>query len=161
MKSTRNIPTYTPDVIADVIVDDVPEIYSNLVQPRDNFPKTGLLFYAKAPGLVDTIGLSVEVMYPQLSPAVQSIVSADGGMTKRTDAEIIALLAASPLLNVPGGDIYGDAVDDIWVIYADGQAPSEAAERRLWKYLFDTRFEPLYDNGEPMLDNGFQIYEVV
>lgn len=121
-------------------------------------PRTGLLFYAKAPAMVDTIGLSIGEMYPQLSPAVQSIVSADGGMTKRTDADIVALLAADLLLNAPGGDIYGDAVDDIWMIYADGQAPVESAERRLWKYLFDTRFEPLYIDGEAFLVDNKQLY---
>jgi hypothetical protein len=77
-------------------------------------PKAGLLFYAKAPGLVDTIGLSV-ADYAKLGPIVQAIVSADGGTTLRTTAEIVALMAASDNLNQ--FNMLGDPLRNIWAIF--------------------------------------------
>jgi len=65
-------------------------------------PRTDLLFYARYPGLVDTIGLSIAVVYPQVDPALRSIISADGGTTWRDGAEIVTLALASPLLNAEG-----------------------------------------------------------
>jgi len=87
------------------------------------------------------------------------IISADGGATKRADADIVALALASYYLNIAGGTLYGDAEFGI-VLYAYGLQPIESAERRLWYKLFGTQFSIMTDNGETMYDNGQPIYEV-
>jgi len=124
----------------------------------DSLPLTGLAFKALvSTGLIDSIGKSISELYPLVDPLLQSIISADGGVTQRPDSEIVALTLASPYLNIAGGTLYGDAVFGI-VLYADGLQPTESAERRLWKKVFDTRFEPLYVDGGALLINGYQLY---
>jgi surface protein len=61
--------------------------------------KANLIFYAKTPGMVDSIGLSISELYPLVDPALRAIISADGGTTKRADADIVTAALASPLLN--------------------------------------------------------------
>ena len=75
-------------------------------------PSSGLVFKALASnGLVDTIGKSIAEVYPLTDPALRSIISADGGATKRDDAEIVTLALASPLLN--GSTMCGSAEEGI------------------------------------------------
>jgi len=67
---------------------------------RTNFPRTGLLFCARYPGLVDTIGLSASD-YLLIDPALRSIFFVDS-TTLRDTAEALTIALASPLLNAEG-----------------------------------------------------------
>lgn len=76
----------------------------------------GAVFRTGADG-IDTIGIPISELYPLVDPALQSIISADGGVTKRADAEIVALALASPYLNLD--TMIGSAEKGV-VIYAVG-----------------------------------------
>jgi hypothetical protein len=76
-----------------------PRAAPNAVHGGSTLPGTGLIWYAKAPGMVDSIGLLIEELYPLVDPALRTIISADGGTTKRDDADIITAALASALLN--------------------------------------------------------------
>lgn len=73
------------------------------VSVRDGFyeylSRVGLVYLARYPDLTDSIGLSIEELYPLVDPALRTIISADGGTTKRDDADIVTAALASPLLN--------------------------------------------------------------
>lgn len=87
-------------IIPKIIPKLGPKVYDKYsFNLSDTFPRTGLIFYVKAPGLVDTIGLSIAELYPLVDPALRQIISADGGTTKRDDADIILGLVNSGLLN--------------------------------------------------------------
>jgi len=62
----------------------------------------GAIFNAKNINgvMTDVIGLSISELYPLVDPALRSIISADGGATKRADEDIVTLALASPLLNL-------------------------------------------------------------
>lgn len=66
---------------------------------RSGIPNRGDAVFATRSDGIDYIGLSISELYTLVDPALQSIVSADGGVTRRSDADIWALMLASPLLN--------------------------------------------------------------
>ena len=96
-----------------------------------------LLFYAKAPGMVDSIGLSISELYPLVDPALRSILSADGGVTRRLDADIVTLALASPLLNT--GKMIGSVANGV-AIYATGT--SDAVLKKACKVLHSVYYPP-------------------
>jgi len=82
-------------------------------------PRTGLLFFAKAPGLVDSIGLPIAEFWAQCPVAHRSIYSADG--TAWYDAAtIITNIEASAELN-NGGELGGSPANGYFQ-YLDGTA---------------------------------------
>lgn len=83
----------------------------------NTIPRTGLLFYAKAPGMADSIGLLIT---PDQVPAEYRSVFFNGE-TLRSPAEILALALASPYLNM--GYMIGSAEFGI-VLYAIGTPQS-------------------------------------
>lgn len=119
-------------------------------------PTEGLLFKILYPNIVDTIGLLIT--RDQVDESIADIFF--NGETKRDDADIVILALASPLLNEPGGTLYGDADAGV-LLYAIGAQPVESAERRLWKYLFDTQFEPLYVDSNVLKINNYAVYAEV
>jgi hypothetical protein len=72
-----------------------------LMHRSSGVPRSGLLMLLlKRNGSVtDTIGLSIAELYPLVDPALRTIISADGGATKRDDADIVTAALASSLLN--------------------------------------------------------------
>ena len=79
--------------------------------------------------MTDVIGLSISELYPLVDPLLQSIISADGGVTKRADADIVALALASPYLNLL--TMIGSAEKGI-VFYAVGTARAVLDKALSW-----------------------------
>jgi len=91
-------------------------------------PRTGLLFFAKAPGLVDTIGLSVDDYL--LVPAAHRSIFFINETTMNSE-EMINDIEASALLN-DGGELVGSE-EKGYAQYADGT--TEATLRRAYRYF--------------------------
>lgn len=77
------------------------------------------------PNLIDNIGKSISELYPLVGPLVGPIVSADGGTTKRADADIVTLALASDHLN----QFNMDGVAGRFVAIYDKDAPFAALEQ--------------------------------
>ncbi len=79
--------------------------------------------------MVDTIGKSISELYPLVDPALRSIISADGGATRRADADIVSLALASPSLNL--GTLFSNAAGEI-VLYAYDTADAVLTRAYRW-----------------------------
>lgn len=93
-------------------------------------PRTGLIFYAKAPVMVDSIGLSAAALWAALPTTHRSIYLVDEN-TLRSAETIIANIEASDYLN-DGGELTG-SVTKGYAQYEDGT--SEAVLRRAYRYF--------------------------
>lgn len=120
---------------------------------KDKIPLENCVMLLK--GATDYIVLSVSD-HALLDPYWQAFFF-DDPTTPKTDVTAADVIA-DPNINIPGGNVFYSATRNNIVIY--GPSPIESAERRLWRYEFGTQFELMTDNGEPMLDNGQQMYEV-
>jgi len=96
----------------------------------NTLPRTGLDWYAKAPGMVDIIGLSVSEFYAACPVAHRSIYSADGSVFYDA-ATIIANIEASAELN-DGGELVGSVAKG-YAQYADGTV--ESVLRKAYRYF--------------------------
>lgn len=73
---------------------------------QSGVPGDPIALWMERDGFADSgIGLSISELYPLVDPVLQSIVSADGGTTKRDDADIVALALVSAYLNY--GTMFG------------------------------------------------------
>lgn len=112
-------------------------------------PRSGLVFYAKAPGMVDTIGLLIT--NDQVRTELRALFF--DGATKYGDATIAANIAASPgLLNIY--ELIGEN-DVAYALYAIGTP--QATLNRAIRYFYS---RALFVNSEPLLIDG-EILEVV
>jgi len=82
-------------------------------------PRTGLIWYAKAPGMVDSIGLSASELWAALPAEHRSIYLVDEN-TLRSAEDIITNIEASEYLN-DGGELVGTEVKG-YAQYEDGTA---------------------------------------
>jgi hypothetical protein len=94
----------------------------------NRLPRSGLLFYAKAPGMVDIIGLSVSDYL--LVPAEHRSIYFVDETTMRAAETIITNIEASEFLN-DGGEL-GGSVAKGYFQYLDGTA--EAILRRAYRW---------------------------
>lgn len=81
-------------------------------------PSTELIFYAKAPEMVDSIGLSANALWAALPTTHRSIYLVDEN-TLRSAGTIITNIEASEYLNAEGGTLKGLATKS-YAQYADG-----------------------------------------
>lgn len=116
-----------------------PAVHSPMGPGGPTLPRAGLLFYAKAPGMVDTIGLLITP--DQLPAELQSIFF--DGETRRDDADIVTLMAASAYLN-SNGLMFGSSIKNIWLLY--GNQLSGRNKLKLYKWMF-----PYSDDGLEVL----------
>jgi hypothetical protein len=102
-------------------------------------PRTGLIFYAKAPGMTDSIGLSI-ANYASVPAELQSIFFIDEN-TLRPTADAYALARVSEYLNM--GEMVGRGEGRGIALYADGTA--ESVLEKACKYFHVTYGEQYYD----------------
>lgn len=124
---------------------------------RNRLPTTGLLLkITRDPvtgEMIDTIGLLI-TSYALLDPYWQQFFFDDPETLKAgvTVDDIIA----DPNINIPGGNVFYSDIRDVIAVYAP--SPTEAAERKLWGYMFDTQFEPVYVDGSLLTINNLPLY---
>ena len=119
-------------------------------------PRTNLIMLIRKIGDVltpDCIGLLIT--RDQVDESFADIFF--NGAAKRADAASVTLALASDDLNTAGGTLYGSANFGI-ALYAIGSQPVEASERRLWRKIFGTQFEPFYVDGVVLQVDGNSIY---
>lgn len=83
----------------------------------NTLPSAGLLFKALAPGLIDTIGLSVSD-YLLVPEELRDIFYIDP-LTRRSDVDTLARIKISPYLNI--SELVGCS-QKVFALYADGTA---------------------------------------
>ena len=110
-----------------------------LLRSSSSIPRAGLLFYAKAPGMVDSIGLSTGD-YASVPAELRSIFYIDE-TTLRPTADTYALARVSEYLNM--GEMVGRGESRGIALYADGTA--EAILIKACRYLRVTFGEQYYD----------------
>jgi hypothetical protein len=93
-------------------------------------PKDGLICYAKAPGLTDSIGLSAAALWAALPITHRSIYLVDEN-TLRSGEAIITNIEASEYLN-DGGELVGTEAKG-YAQYEDGT--SEEVIRRAFRFF--------------------------
>ena len=103
-------------------------------------------------GGVDTVGLSVDD-YDSLDTYWQSVFFSDSSTPLDVAWDDIV---NDPNTNTQGGQVFYSADRDIIVIYSS--SPEESAERKLWKYMFDTQFSVVQIDGVDLQIDGQQLY---
>jgi hypothetical protein len=93
-------------------------------------PRTGLIFYAKAPGMTDSIGLSANALWAALPATHRSIYLVDENTLRSAEA-IITNIEASEYLN-DGGELVGSATK-AYAQYTDGV--SDVTLRQAYRYF--------------------------
>jgi len=99
--------------------------------------RTGLLFFARPPGMTDSIGLLITEFWAQCPIAHRSIYSADGTSWYAAET-IITNIEASEFLN-DGGELGGSAAKGYFQ-YLDGT--DEAILRRAYRWAEIPYVEP-------------------
>lgn len=105
----------------------------------------GYIWLVKPPNLVDSIGLSISD-YLSIRAELRPIFFIDGD-NKRADADIVALIFASPYLNL-GYELTGDILKGA-ALYPEGTA--SAVLKKAYRY-FDKVFETDFA-GNPVNSN--------
>lgn len=115
-------------------------------------PRAGLIFYAKAPGMVDTIGLSANALWAALPATHRSVYLVDEN-TLRSVEDIITNIEASEYLN-DGATMVASIARGVYCQYADGTVYSviDRAFRVLGLYPI------LRINSIPLTVGGEHIY---
>jgi hypothetical protein len=117
-----------------------PRSAPNAMLGGSTIPRTGLIFYAKAPGMVDSIGLSAAALWAALPAELRSIFCVDENNRRDVD-DAYALARVSEYLNM--GEMVGRGEGRGVAVYTDGT--DSAILLKACKYFNVTFGEQYYD----------------